>query len=203
MSQFPLPLEFSARAGEPDFIVGRSNREAVNLLSSWAAWSDGAALVVGPEASGKTHLAALMKAQLGEELRIWEDIESCGLDETALFHALNRAREGRERTLLLARIPPGAWHVALPDLRSRLLALPIAWLHEPDDALLAELLADRLLRRGLAVAPEVIEYAVNRMDRSYIAIEHLAEQIDTAAMADLRKVTVPLMKKIFASEGEE
>ena len=62
---------------------------------------------------------------------------------------LNRARESKLSVLLTSRAPPGEQEFRIPDLRSRLRALPIVQVQPPDEALfkavLVKLFADRQL----------------------------------------------------------
>ena len=77
---------------------------------------------------------------------------SAQLDERALFHLLNLMRQQEAFVLMTARTAPATWRVELPDLASRLRAIPTVELHAPDDALLravmVKLFADRQLGGG-------------------------------------------------------
>ena len=42
-----------------DFLSAASNREALNAIDRWPDWPGRMLLLVGPEGSGKSHLAAL------------------------------------------------------------------------------------------------------------------------------------------------
>jgi len=55
------------------------------------------------------------------------------LDERATFHLLNLAREDDASVLITARVPPSAFEVELRDLKSRLRAVPVVSLPQPDD----------------------------------------------------------------------
>jgi hypothetical protein len=57
--------------------------------------------------------------------------------EVALFHLYNAVRARGDTLLLTARTPPARWPLVLPDLASRLGALPAIAVAEPDDALMA------------------------------------------------------------------
>ena len=72
-------------------------------------------------------------------------------DEPALFHLLNLAKEERAFVLITARSAPCGWPIALPDLASRLRAVPVATLAPPDDAMLRRLLVKLFADRQLAV----------------------------------------------------
>src|SRR6185312_17331094 len=61
MSNTPEQLVFElphrAAMGLEDFLVSESNAAAVALVDRWPDWPVGAAILVGPKGSGKTHLA--------------------------------------------------------------------------------------------------------------------------------------------------
>ncbi|MBZ6378547.1 hypothetical protein B5C34_12330 [Pacificimonas flava] len=205
--QLGLPLAFQGQE-VGDFIVTPANEDAAKGVSGWADWPDGAALLVAPAKSGALRLARSVERESAGAVTLWPDADSAageGAPETQLFHALNRAREGETVLLLLAESMPGCWPVGLPDLRSRLLALPIFEIGAPDDELVAELLHLKFTERGLAVAPDVIEYLQQRAERDYLMLDRLAEEIDRAALEQGRRVTVPLVSPILNRnhEGEE
>jgi len=98
--------------------------------------------LVGPEGSGKSHLAAIWAETTGARpcsLRscyrrpicrrllatgalVVEDLDPTDLDERALFHLINLAKEERAYVLLTSRTAPAGFPVAIRDLASRLRA---------------------------------------------------------------------------------
>ena len=68
--------------------------------------------------------------------------------------------------LLTSRAPPGELELRLPDLRSRLRALPLVAIAPPDEALLKAVLVKQFADRQLAVEPHVIDYLALHMERS-------------------------------------
>lgn len=175
-------------------------------------------VVVGPPASGKTHLAHIWAARSGAQFvkaavlspetakalmedaarRAWvvEDIMALA-DEAALFHLLNAAREQGGWLLLTTNTPPAQMRFTLPDLRSRLCAAPLAVLDVPDDAALAAVIVKQFSDRQLRVGEDVLQYLLKRMDRSYAAARDWVERIDEAAMATQSKVTVALVRRLL------
>ena len=57
-SQLVLPLQTRAALGRADFLVAPGNAQGVAFIDSWPAWPAPAAVLYGPPASGKSHLAA-------------------------------------------------------------------------------------------------------------------------------------------------
>ena len=84
---------------------------------------------------------------------------------------------------------PGDLDIKLPDLRSRICALPVAKISRPDDALLRAVLVKLFADRQLAVEPHVIDYVLVRMERSTAAAQRLVSGADKLALAMHRAVT--------------
>jgi chromosomal replication initiation ATPase DnaA len=219
--QLVLDLAHRQALGEEDFLVSRANAAAIELIDRWPDWPHPACVVVGPQGSGKSHLAnvwrwrssaGLVTAQeLGDETvaavpdrgaLVVEDIDRGIADEKALFHLLNRARESKLSVLLTSRCAPGDLSLIVPDLRSRLRALPVAELNAPDEMLLKAVLVKLFCDRQLTVEPALIEYLSVRMERSMEAASRIVATIDRLALAMHRKVTRPLAAEALATLEE-
>ncbi|HEY7669778.1 MAG TPA: DnaA/Hda family protein [Hyphomicrobium sp.] len=219
--QLVLDLAHRQALGEEDFLVSRSNAAAVELIDAWPHWPHPAAVVVGPRGSGKSHLANVWRlrcsghlvpaaelsdgvvAALAEQSALAvEDLDRGLADERALFHLLNRARESMVSVLLTSRKAPGDMTFSVPDLRSRLRALPMVELESPDEALLKAVLVKLFCDRQLNVEPAVIEYLSVRMERSMEAASRVVAAVDRLALAKHRKVTRPLAAEALATLGE-
>ncbi len=148
MSEAQLPLDLGHRPAlsEGDFLVAPCNAEAHAWLERWPDWPGPASVIFGPAECGKTHLAHLFAARSGAvtvaaadltvadpprllgqaRAVVVEDCDRAGgnLDEAALFHLINLAKEAGGFLLLTGREAPARWAVRLPDLRSRLNAMP-------------------------------------------------------------------------------
>ena len=98
----------------------------------------------------------------------------------------------------MARRPPAAWPISLPDLASRLRAAPSAAIAPPDDALLAGVLLKQFADRQLPVPPAVIAYLLSRMERSFAAAATIAARLDRAALSRGRPVTIALAREMIA-----
>lgn len=193
--------------GLEDFLVSESNAAAVDLVDRWPDWPIGAAVIAGPKGSGKTHLANVWIARSGAKAFnassisretvpavaaagsvLIEDVQNVA-DEAALFHLLNLVREQRLQVLLTTEAVPGDLQITLPDLRSRLKALPLAVIDPPDDALLRAVLVKLFADRQLSVEPHLVDYVLVRMERSMLAAERFVAAADRRALALQRRVT--------------
>jgi chromosomal replication initiation ATPase DnaA len=217
--QLALALGHRESFDREDFLAGPGNEAALALIERWPDWPSRAIAVTGPEGAGKSHLAAiwahaaggrvissraidaaLVPRALATGALVIEDAgdaECGGLDEAALFHLLNLAKEERAYVLLTARSAPAGWPIALCDLASRLRAMPVATLAPPDDAMLGALLVKLFADRQLAVDAALITYLVKRIERSFAAARAAVALLDHAALRLKRPVNRALAGEIL------
>jgi chromosomal replication initiation ATPase DnaA len=77
----------------------------------------------------------------------------------------------------------------VPDLASRLRALPVIELGPPDDALLRAVLVKLFADRQLTVDESLLTYLIKRIDRSFAAARAVVERLDREALRLRRPVT--------------
>ncbi len=214
--QLVFDLPHRAAMDAEDFLVSTCNEDAIKVVDLWPDWHHPYLLLVGPESSGKTHLAHVWRMRSDasmiaakdltiekvDELQnapalVVEDINKDIIDEKALFHLLNLSKEKRFHVLMTGRGRPGDWHIDLPDLRSRLRASPVVEIDLPDETLLNTLLIKLFSDRQLIVPPNVIPYIALRIERSMSAAHKLIEEIDKEALVSGRKVTRQFVGKVF------
>jgi len=190
MTQLPLPLAYRRGGSEADFFVSAANADAVAWLDRWPDWPHPQALLVGAEGAGKSHLARLFALRSGATVI---DPAAATPAET-LFHAWNAATVARPLLIVSRTVP----RPALADLASRLAATPTLAIADPDDALLAAVLAKAFADRGLRVAPGVADYVLARTERSFVAVHAIAAALDAASLAAGRAITVPIARAVLA-----
>jgi len=206
--QLAFALPHAESLTRDNFLEGPANTAGLALVDSWPDWPNRVMLLVGPEGSGKSHLAAIWAEQAGARsisahaltaaavpgalatgALVVEDLKSQGLDERALFHLLNLAREDAAFVLITAREPPTALAIELRDLRSRLRAVPTVLLLPPDDQLFRALIVKFCADRQLTVDETVVSYLATRIERSYAAVRQAVELLDSEALRLGRPVT--------------
>jgi len=216
-SQFAFEFAHRPAFGADDFLVAPSNEAAIALLDRWPTWAAPAVLLHGPPGCGKTHLAHVWQARSGALLCaaasltmqavptlaesgavVVEDAEQAA--ERPLLHLLNLLAGQSGHLLLTAPRPPMRWATALPDLRSRLLAMPSVEVRAPDDALIGAVLLKLFADRQLTVGEEVVIYMLHHMERSFAAASRLVAALDAAALAAQRRITVQLVRQVLGIE---
>lgn len=210
--QLRLSLGREAPPSFDDFARGPSNADAVAAVQAWPAWRDGCLALVGPKGAGKSHLARAwaeaagalvfdpespdVMAAAGRPILL-EDADR-GVSTEGLFHLINLAARGDGGGLLLtARTLPATWPTALPDLRSRLNALPVAEIASPDDEVLEGVLRRFFRDRNIRPPEAVYPYLLARMGRSIPDAAEVVRRLDEAGDEGFRPVTRVLAKQIL------
>jgi chromosomal replication initiation ATPase DnaA len=219
MSSFPrqlaLALDHAESYAREDFLSGPSNETALALVDAWPDWPAHAVALIGPEGSGKTHLATIWAAAAGARVVSGRHLAEVDLpsalatgalvvedaaaleDEPTLFHLINLAREEGAFLLFTARTVPSLWPVSLPDLVSRLRALPVVALDAPDDALLRGVLIKVATDRQLALDENVVRYLLTHIERSFAAARGAVIALDKEALRQGRSPSRALAAEMF------
>lgn len=198
-----------------EFVRGPSNAEAVAAVAAWPAWRDGCLALLGPKGVGKSHLARAwaeathalvvdphapdVAAAAGRPVLL-EDADR-GVSTEGLFHLINLAARAGGGLLLTTRTRPSAWPTALPDLRSRLNALPLVEIAPPDDTVLEGVLRRFFRDRNIRPPDEVYPYLLARMPRSIPDAEAIVKRLDEAGDEGFRPVTRVLARQILEAQG--
>ena len=208
IDQLVLPLEARSASDRSDFIVSGCNRPAVETIDLWPRWPASAMALTGSPASGKSHLAGIWAGQVGELMHVFSaDLKGAAEalaaaprhmlleanqpphDETALFHLLNLTAQTGKNMLIVARNAPATWPINLPDLSSRLAAVPVVEIGAPDDDLFVGVMQKHFRDRQVDVDEGVFEFLLTRTERSFGAISRMVQQLDHLALSRHASIT--------------
>ncbi|WP_420960035.1 DnaA regulatory inactivator HdaA [Brucella sp. IR073] len=214
--QLPLALGHEPGYGREDLIVAASNRAAVDIIDRWPNWLSPVVVLAGPAGSGKTHLAAIWKAasdaaildiaDLGPDAIekanagpvLIDDIGTAPFNETGLFHLINAVRQAGTSLLMTSRSRPANWPLTLPDLASRMKAVTVVEISEPDDELLSAVIYKLFADRQVAVEPPLVAYLVSRIERSLSTANRVVDRLDHAALEQKCRITRTLAASVLA-----
>jgi chromosomal replication initiation ATPase DnaA len=214
--QLAFALPHAESLTRDNFLEGPANEAGLALIDSWPDWPNRIMLLVGPEGSGKSHLAAIWAEDAGARSTaahalalddvpgtlatgalVIEDLKPGRFDERAMFHLMNLARQDEAFVLMTTRLSPSAFEVELRDLRSRLRAVPTVSLLPPVDLLFRGLIVKFCADRQLSVDETVVSYLTSRIERSYAAARQAVALLDSEALRLGRPVTRALAAELL------
>jgi chromosomal replication initiation ATPase DnaA len=214
--QLSFPFTQTPAYGEESYFVSACNHEAHAWIMRWPHWPSHGLIIIGEPGAGKTHLAHIWQqrsqAHFLTNERLTAAFDPAALEKTAafivedaektlhapaLFHLLNWVREQNGHILLTSHLPPSEWNITLPDLLSRLNALPAATVNQPDDELLCALLTKLFADRQLHVPMNVTHYLATHMERSFNNANQIVNSLDTYALSSGRNINTALAKEIL------
>jgi chromosomal replication initiation ATPase DnaA len=212
--QLVLDLPHRAAMGREDFLVTASNQAAVTLIDEYPNWPSYGAIITGPAGSGKSHLLHVWCNKTGASIFAaealgFEDVPkllekkslalewSSTTDERALFHLLNYAKQNNCHLLCASESPPQKWQLTIPDLRSRLNALPVISILPPDDILLRGVLLKLFSDRQINVDEATLSYMIQRMPRSLQSANEIVTEIDQQALSAKAEITRTFVARVL------
>lgn len=211
---FPVETAFD----RSDFFRSPANAVAIDMIGSWPSWPLAKLVLIGPEGSGKSHLAHIWAGETGACIHSARQLAELDPDvvtqapvciedahflagdaagQIALFHIHNFALERGTPLLITGQDAVAGWGLSLADLNSRLSGANTVALDPPDDALLSAVMVKQFADRQSAVGPDVIHYLALRVDRSFQAARDIAVAIDTFALTQKRPITRRLAAEVL------
>ena len=213
--QQTLPLKLLPSYGRHDFIVGESNLEAVRWVDNFSKSKVNGLVIIGPIASGKSHLISTLKNKYKileaeevneEKINILElkdlIIENIEKIENHYFflHIINIVKEKNFKVLLTSRQPIKELNIRLEDLKSRLLAYAHSKILLPTDDVLRGIIIKISKDKGLLLSDTVINYILNHVERSYSIINGFINELDKLSLIRKKKITIPFIKNFMKSK---
>jgi len=192
--QLPLDLDASDRWSRDHFVADAALTAVLDVVLQPESWIAPHLVVLGPEGSGKTHIGHMFAdihdaffltasrtftldiGALQDRPYVVDDAESAS--QPTLFHLNNHALAAARPLLLLTRTQPRAWAITVPDLASRLYAMRVVTVPEPDDALLRDILLRLFARRAISPSPDAIDFIMRRIDRSVGAVQKTVTELE-------------------------
>jgi len=214
--QLAFSLGHDESFARDDFIAGAANAAVLTLIDRWPDWPDRVIALVGPEGCGKSHIASIWAedsgartlsaplldkvdpvAALSTGALVLDGLSPETLEERALFHLLNLAREAKASVLITARSGPAGWPLKIRDLTSRLRAVPVVTLDSPDEKLLRTVIVKLAADRQLVFDGALVSFLVTRIERSFAGARDAVSRLDHEAMRQKRPVTRALAAELF------
>jgi len=222
MRQLPLSVRLQDRAVFASFLAG-ANHEALAAARDLAAGTTPLLYLHGIAGAGRSHLLQAICAavpgagyfpltelrQMGEDvLEGVAGLPVIALDdldvvagspdwERRLFNLYNECRASGARLAVSAKVPARDLPVTLPDLASRLTAMPHYALRPLDEAQQREALQLRAAQRGIELPQETLQYLQRRFARDMGSLNRLLDQLDLASLEEQRRLTLPFIRRVL------
>ena len=226
LTQLALPLKLQDHAVFESFWPA-GNDALVSFLNELAETGDGPGCWIwGAAATGKTHLlqavcekqddraayvplALLADAGPGildglssRQFVCLDDVHLVAGDadwDLALFTLYNLVADSGGSLVATAVAAPRECRFGLADLASRFSLLPAFHLTALDEADRIKALRLRARHRGLDLPDDTANFLLNRSKRDMASLYTLLDQLDSAALAAKRRLTIPFVKETLSS----
>ena len=117
--------------------------------------------------------------------------------ESAIFRLYDRVRDAGGVLVAAGATSPARAEFAMPELASRIARGLVYRLVDLDDAHKGEAVRLRAAARGMSLGDDVVRFILRRHSRDLNALFALLDRIDRASLAEQRRITVPLIKKLL------
>lgn len=211
VQQYSLNFDAIEDFLEENYIVSSANLEAYNLIIQNFPHHFGinpypkSLLLMGAKSSGKSHMSSIWAKKNNAEFltpsstipnkalaAVIDDIEA--YDETSLLHLFNYYHEEKRFLLMTAS---SIADFTLQDLKSRINAINIVRIGNPDEEMIKILLMRCFSSRSLKVSSNVIEYLAARITRDYNSIKDTVAQLDQLSSSYKKPITIPFVKEVM------
>ena len=215
LNQLLLDFDVKKNFNDHDYYVSSSNYFAFNLIDKWPKWEKRILNISGEKFSGKTHLANIFKSktsalfltenQINDDvfktIKLYESIIvdefSNTIDERLVYSILNLVDQDSKYLLINSKIPLGETNFKLPDLASRSKNLLHAKIDPPDDDLIFAIILKNFSDRQIKLEKKIIEFIINRIDRSYSKISEFIYKIDELSLKKKKPINFKTINEIL------
>ncbi len=215
LNQLLLDFDIKTNFNDYDYFVSDSNFFAFSLIDKWPNWEKKILNISGEKFSGKTHLANIFKSkasafflnesQINDEafkkIKLYESIVIDGfsntIDERLIYSILNLVDQDSKYLLINSETPLGEINFELPDLASRSKNLLHAKIESPDDDLIFAIILKNFSDRQIKLEKKIIEFIINRIDRSYSKISEFIYKIDEFSLKKKKPINLKTVKEIL------
>ena len=215
LNQLLLALDHKKSFNEHDYYVSKSNFFAYSIIEKWPKWEKKIFNIYGEKFSGKTHLANIFKSKTNalfikanefnddifKKAKLFESIIIDNFDEKhdekLIYSIFNLIDQDNKYMLINSIIPISKINFKLPDMISRSKNCLSAKIENPDDDLIFAIILKNFSDRQIKVEKRIIEFIINRIDRSYSKIYEFIYKIDELSLKKKKPINFKTIKEIL------
>ena len=215
LNQLLLNFNFKKSFNDHDYYVSDSNYFAFNLIDKWPKWEKKILNINGEKFSGKTHLANIFKIkssalylnekdinnEIFKKIKLYESIIidefSNRIEENLIYSIFNLVDQDSKYLLIITETPLSEIKFKLPDLISRSKNSLLAKIDPPDDDLIFALILKNFSDRQIKLEKQIIEFIVNRIERSYSKISEFIYKVDELSLKKKKPINLKTIKEIL------
>ena len=215
LNQLLLNFNFKKSFNDHDYYVSDSNYFAFNLVDKWPKWEKKILNISGEKFSGKTHLANIFKLkssalflneteinnEIFKKIKLYESIIidefSNTVDENLIYSIFNLVDQDSKYLLINSETPLSKINFKLPDLVSRSKNSLQARINPPDDELIFAIILKNFSDRQIKLEKQIIEFIVNRVERSYSKISEFIYKVDELSLKKKKPINLKTIKEIL------
>ena len=215
LNQLLLALDHKKSFNEHDYYVSKSNFFAYSIIEKWPKWEKKIFNIYGEKFSGKTHLANIFKSKTNalfikanefnndifKKAKLFENIIIDNFDEKydekLIYSIFNLIEQDNKYMLINSIMPISEINFKLPDMISRSKNCLSAKIENPDDDLIFAIILKNFSDRQIKVEKRIIEFIINRIDRSYSKIYEFIYKIDELSLKKKKPINLKTIKEIL------
>jgi chromosomal replication initiation ATPase DnaA len=202
---------------EDDFCISQSNQQVHEYLFKWPLWESSIVNVNGPKKSGKTFLLNIFAKKnsflrivskdiskdkietiLSQKKLIIEDIDQ-HVNEELIFLIYNDFKINNKYLVFSSIEDTSNMKFDINDLSSRFKSILNIKISNPSDNLLYSILLKELSSRQIVIKKELLNYIINRIERSYESINKFVIKIDKESLVNKKKIDMKLINKVLSN----
>jgi len=216
LNQLLLDFNHKKNFNDHDYYVSKSNYFAFNIIDKWPKWEKKIINICGEKFSGKTHLANIFKSKskallinhnninnedVFKKIKLYESIIiddfNENLDEKLMYSIFNLIDQDNKYLVINSKKPINEIKFNLLDMTSRSKNCLIAKIEKPDDDLIFAIIIKNFSDRQIKLEKKIIEFIINRIDRSYSKIYEFIYKIDELSLKKKKPINLKTIREIL------
>ena len=215
LNQLIIKFDYEQNFKDDDFYVSDSNKHIFMLLNQWPRWEKNFLNINGEKFSGKTHLINIfikkfkgikfdansltdkdLKTIKVHENIILENMDK-NINEKLIYSLLNIIDLENKFIIITSRKPLVDIDFTLVDLKSRTKNFLLQKIEKPDDELMFALILKNLSDRQISIDKKLINFVIERIDRSYSKIFDFIYKVDELSLKKKKPIDFKIIKEIL------